>query len=263
MFLNTAPLWLSACVVVVVPTLLAMAGPSVVRRLVRLDTLSVNNEVAGFKFATVGVLYAVLLAFAVILVWEHFSAAESNVAREAGAGATIYRLIDGIEGESARTLRANLTTYLETAIREEWPAMEKGKESAAVTKALDNVYAAALSYRPADPRGVALVQSILLQLDQVTEARRARLLKAAGIVPGIVWAVLCTGAVITIGFTFFFGTSNIRAQSVMTGGLALLVTSALLIVVAIDHPFSGSVKVGPEALVEVLQDFAHARPSVR
>jgi hypothetical protein len=240
-----------------------MVGPSIVRRLVRLDTLSINNEVAGFKFATVGVLYAVLLAFAVILVWEHFSGAEANVTREAGAAATIYRLIEGLEGESARTLRASLTAYLETAIKEEWPAMEKGRESAAVTKALDSVYAAALSYRPTDPRGVALVQAILLQLDQVTEARRARLLKAAGIVPGIVWAVLCTGAVITIGFTFFFGTRNVRAQSLMTGGLALLVTSALLIVVAIDHPFSGSVKVGPEALVDVLQDFAHVRPNAR
>lgn len=240
-----------------------MAGPSIIRRWVRLDTLSINNEVAGFKFATVGVLYAVLLAFAVILVWEHFSGAEANVTREAGAAATIYRLIDGLEGESARSLRASLTTYLETTIREEWPAMEKGRESAAVTRALDSVYAAVLSYRPTDPRGVALVQAILLQLDQVTEARRARLLKATGIVPGIVWAVLCTGAFITVGFTFFFGTRNIRAQSLMTGGLALLVTSALLIVVAIDHPFSGSVKVGPEALADVLQDFAHARPSAR
>jgi len=250
-------------VVVVVPTLLAMAGPTIIRRWVRLDTLSINNEVAGFKFATVGVLYAVLLAFAVILVWEHFSNAEGNVTREAGAAATIYRLIDGLEGEPARTLRASLTTYLETAVREEWPAMENGRESAAVTKALDGVYAAALGYRPTDPRGVALLNAILLQLDQVTEARRARLLKAHGIVPAIVWVVLCTGAVITIGFTFFFGTRNVRAQSLMTGGLALLVTSALLIVVAIDHPFSGSVKVEPDALVDVLQDFAHTRPNVR
>lgn len=249
--------------VVVVPTLLAMAGPTIIRRWVRLDTLSINNEVAGFKFATVGVLYAVLLAFAVILVWEHFSGAEANVAREAGAAATIYRLIDGVEGESGRTLHANLTSYLEAAIREEWPAMEKGRESAAVTRALDSVYAAALSYRPAETRGIAVLQAILLQLDQVTEARRARLLKARGIVPGIVWTVLCMGAIITIGFTFFFGTRNIRAQSLMTGGLALLVTSALLIVVAIDHPFSGSVKVGPEALADVLEDFAHARPNVR
>jgi hypothetical protein len=56
---------------------------------VSLERLSSNNEVAGFKFATVGVLYAVLLAFAVIVVWEKFSAAEDHVALEAAAAATL------------------------------------------------------------------------------------------------------------------------------------------------------------------------------
>jgi len=43
-----------------------------------------------------GVLYAVLLAFAIIVVWEKFNVAENDVAREAGAAATIYRLSDGL-----------------------------------------------------------------------------------------------------------------------------------------------------------------------
>ena len=127
MVLNAEPLWLSAVVVVVVPTIFAMAGPMIIRRWVWLDALSLNNEVAGFKFATLGVLYAVLLAFAVILVWQHFSEAESNVVGEADAAATIYRLIDGLEAESGPTLNRNLTTYLETAVGEEWPAMERGR----------------------------------------------------------------------------------------------------------------------------------------
>ncbi len=59
-----------------------MVGPSVVRRYVTLEKLTAHNEIAGFKFATVGVLYAVLLAFAIIVVWEKFSAAETN--RRAG-----------------------------------------------------------------------------------------------------------------------------------------------------------------------------------
>ena len=82
---------------------------------------------------------------------------------------------------------------------------------------------------------------------------------ASGIVPGIVWLVLFGGgAVVTIGFTFFFGTENIRAQAMMTGALSVLIFSGLLIIIAIDHPFAGSVKVGPEALVLVLKDFSGA-----
>ena len=54
------------------------------------DKLAKNNEIAGFKFATVGVIYAVLLAFSVIVVWEKFSDAENAVAEEAGATAALF-----------------------------------------------------------------------------------------------------------------------------------------------------------------------------
>ena len=96
-FLATQPLWISALILIVPTTLLAMAGPVIVRRCCDYKQLRTNNEVAGFKFATVGVLYAVLLAFAVIVVWEKFNQAESEVAKEAGAAATVFRLIRGID----------------------------------------------------------------------------------------------------------------------------------------------------------------------
>ena len=255
MYFTKASLWLTGILVVVLPTALAMAGPFIIRRRVGLARLRGNNEVAGFKFATVGVLYAVLMAFAVIVVWEKFSDAEGDVAKEAGAAATIYRLIGGIDGEPARALRADMTTYLDKAINDDWAAMESGKASMTVTRALDAVYAAALAYKPTDAHGGAVLSQILDQLNTITEARRDRLTKAAGIVPSVVWLVLWAGALVTIGFTLFFGLENLGAQTLMTGGLAILVFSGLLVILAIDHPFSGYVKVTPDALVDVLHDF--------
>lgn len=257
-FFTTQPLWLSGILLVGLGTLLAMIGPVLVRRRVGLSRLSTNNEVAGFKFATVGVLYAVLLAFAVIIVWEKFSDAENDVAQEAGAAATIYRLADGIGAGPGIALRDSLTSYLKTAIADDWPAMERGGASPVATHALDGVYATLLTFTPSDGRGTALLAEILHQLGAATQARRARLVLAAGIVPGIVWLVLFGGAVLTIGFTFFFGTENLRAQTMMTGMLSVLILSGLFIIVAIDHPFTGSVKVHPEALSLVLEDFSAA-----
>jgi hypothetical protein len=256
MFLTNLPLWVSGILLVVLPTLLAMAGPILVRRRVRLERLSNNNEVAGFKFATIGVLYAVLLAFAVVVVWEKFSDAEDEVAQEAGAVATIYRLLTGAEGPSAATLREDLTAYVHAAIGDDWPAMAHGHSSPAANQALDHLYAGVLSFHPADQRGAALFAETLHQLDTLTQARRARLAKASGVVPGVVWLVLFGGAAVTIGFTFFFGSENLHAQALMTGALALLICSGLLVIAVIDHPFSGTVKVQPEALRVVLDDFA-------
>jgi hypothetical protein len=71
-----------------------------------LDQLRLNNEVAGFKFATVGALYAVLLAFAVIMVWEKFSEAENTVAQEAGLW---RRCTDWRTGSGASLARRSAT----------------------------------------------------------------------------------------------------------------------------------------------------------
>jgi Protein of unknown function (DUF4239) len=257
-FLTTQRLWLSGMLVVVLPTILAMAGPILVRRRLSLDKLSSNNEVAGFKFATVGVLYAVLLAFAVIVVWERLSDAEKAVAQEAGAAVTIYRLADGVGAEPAIALRDRLTGYLTAAVAEDWPAMARGRESPIATHALDDVYAALLTFTPGDNRGAVLLAELLHQLDEVTQARRARLVLAAGVVPKILWLVLFGGAFVTIGFTFFFGTESLRAQTVMTGVLSLLIFAGLFVIISTDYPFAGSIQVRPEALSLALEDFGPA-----
>ncbi len=85
LFLCSLPLWLGAFFCVLTPTALAMLGPVLVRRRYPLSLLVKNNEIAGFKFATIGVIYAVILAFAIVAVWEKFSDAELRVLQETGA----------------------------------------------------------------------------------------------------------------------------------------------------------------------------------
>ena len=179
-FLTGLPLWLSGMLIVGLPTVLAMSGPIVVRRYVTLEKLAKNNEVAGFKFAVVGVLYAVLLAFAIIVVWQRFSDAENNVATEAGAAANIYRLSQGINGQPGITLRGALTNYLRVVISEGWPLMERGSPSTSAREALDGVYKAVLTLESPEQRNTALVSEILRQLDTITQMRRARLSAAVG-----------------------------------------------------------------------------------
>jgi len=257
-FLTTQPLWVSGTILVGLTTVLAMLGPSVVRRYVTLESLATHNDIAGFKFATIGVLYAVLLAFAIILVWQKFSDAEASVVQEAGAAATIYRLSDGLGDKPAAQIRDKLTNYLSATIADDWPAMDRGTPRASTSsqRALDAIYKALLTSDSSPQGDVAVLAEILHQLDVVTQARRARLVAAVGVVPNVIWLVLFGGGVLTVGFTFFFGTENLRAQTVMTALLSILIFSELLAIVAIDRPFSGPVKVEPNALAYVLEDFA-------
>jgi hypothetical protein len=237
---------------------LAMTGPFLVRLRIRLQHLRGNNEVAGFKFAVIGVLYAVLLAFVVIIAWERFHDAENALAREGGASATVNRLAGGLDESSAAALRANLSAYLNSVLRDDWPAMVRGRSSAVTTRVLSDLYDRVIRYRPADLHDSNLQAELLSELDQVTRARRERLVMSEGTVPAVIWFVLFLGAALTISFTFFFGTENLIAQSLMTGILAAIILSAVLVVIALDRPYTGAIVVSKEPIRTVLEDMGGA-----
>jgi Protein of unknown function (DUF4239) len=257
LFLSRCPLWLTAIFVVVLPTIAAMCGPALIRRRVALENLTINNEIAGFKFATVGVLYAVLVAFAIIMVWERFADAESAVAQEAGATTALYRLASG-SGPEAVEMRRALDKYLALAIERDWPQMAVERKSNDVTRALDGVYATAVQLAQNGSRPTAVLIAMFNQLDVLTQARRTRLHLAIGIVSPLLWVVLTVGGVLTVAFTFFFGTKNLRAQIMMTGILSIVVFMSLFIIISINHPFTGPVHVDSEPLQAVLLEFGRS-----
>jgi hypothetical protein len=252
-FLTTRPLWVLILLLILF-TALAMAGPLLIRRRIGFEKLRTNNEVAGFKFATIGVLYAVLLAFVVIIAWERFHDAEKALATEAGSAATIYGLAAGLGDPTAATLHSRVTEYLESILKDEWPAMAAGRESPKTTQALIRLYTALVRVRPSDMHDQDLQQELYRELDKMTEARRERVVMAEGTVPGAIWFVVFLGAVLTIAFTFFFATQNVITQCLMTGALAAMVFSAILVIIAIDRPFTGAVVVPQSSIRTALED---------
>ena len=134
-FLSELPLWQLILAVVVIPTAIAIGFQVLVRRLVGVERLALNNEVAGFIFAIIGVVYAVLLAFVVIAVWEKFSEGQTSVARESAAAAALFYYSEGAEPEAAK-LHESLIYYLKLVIESDWPAMATNAEDSQTTNAL-------------------------------------------------------------------------------------------------------------------------------
>jgi hypothetical protein len=260
-FLETQPLWVSGAIIIGLGTLLSLVGLVLVRRCVDVRTLTSNNELAGHKLATIGVLYAVTLAFAIIVVWERFAAAELDVVHEAGASGNLYRLSQGVSDKGA--VRSAVTNYLKAAINDDWPAMDRALDvegivgtTGAAKEALDAIYSVLVS--SGGQADGAVVSEMLRQVNVVALSRRARLIASEGAVPNLLWLVLLGGAAITIGYTFFFGAESLRTQALMTALLAIMIFLELTVIVGLDRPFSGAIKVGPNALAAVLAEYGHS-----
>ena len=255
-FLSALPLWALILTVIVIPTSLAIGVQVLVRRSVGVEKLALNNEVAGFIFAIIGVVYAVLLAFVVIAVWEKFSEGQTSVATESAAAAALFYYSEGTEPEAA-TLRENLIHYLKLVIDSDWPAMATDTEDAKTTDALGSLYRAAMALNRSGTRSVADMSEVFTQIDNLTLARRVRLHLSTGLVPEIIWITLFGGAGLTVCFALFFGSPNGLAHLAMTAVLSIVLAAGLVVIIALDHPFSGPVHISPESLEHVLAIAEH------
>jgi hypothetical protein len=93
--------------------------------------LSLNNEVAGFKYAVVGVLYAVLLAFVVVAVWEDYRDTETAVRNEAKAVIDLHHLASVLPDPGGSSIRRHLIACAKQVRHSEWTAMAKGRQARA------------------------------------------------------------------------------------------------------------------------------------
>jgi hypothetical protein len=93
------------------------------RRKWGIDRLKLNNEVAGFKFSVIGVLYAVLLAFVVIAVWENYNATEGAIRNEGKAVGAMAQLSYALPEAQDEEMRRLLDAYVKEAQQSEWPMM--------------------------------------------------------------------------------------------------------------------------------------------
>jgi hypothetical protein len=237
---------------------LAVGALALVRRSVEVSRLVVHQDVAGFILAVVGVVYAVLLAFVVIAVWQQFEAAQATSEQEAVAVGSLYRdaLVQGASGAPAR--RA-LREYAHSVVESEWPEMaEQHRDSGQTDAALDRVWGAFRLERPAGTAEAPFHEEAVKRLHDVSELRRTRIFESSNALPGPLWGVLIAGALITIGFTYFFGVASLRAQVLMVSALASIVGLALFPIVVLDLPFTGGgVGVEPAAMKGVIREFSH------
>ncbi len=222
--------------------LAALVGPSIigfviVHRLVPVSVRRAHNDVAGFVFSVVGVMYGVLLAFVVIVVWEQYSESRINARHESSAALSLQQAM-GAYAESSHSpdLRPALLSYLHEIVDGEFPAMAAQRRLPPVSQALEAIWQGVQGLSPTSLRQQVLYGELIGRLNELERLRAERLGDAHEQLPHVIWLALIVGAVLTIGFSFFLGTENVRAHGVMTAVLGALVGVIFYVIVQLDYP---------------------------
>ncbi|MDR3671088.1 MAG: DUF4239 domain-containing protein [Holophaga sp.] len=214
------------------------------------------REPAGIVFNVIAVLYAVLLAFMVISVWEGFNQASLTVEAESGSLLAIVMELDAHRGHSAAfgRLKQAVDGYAHSVMEEEYPAMGRMQRSPRTTAAFERIWAAAHYLGTDSPGEINLQQSIYYHLGEAQKARESRLLLSRRGLPAAMWTVILAGAFLTMTFSLFISTERFWPQALMNFSLGLITALVIFAILELSYPFVGNVNVAPEGFEYLIQN---------
>ncbi len=246
------PTWLLCILMVTVYVSLSIAGLLIVRKYYPHDRCQLHNDIGGFIFATLGVLYAVILAFTVLITWQDFDKAQDITDKEASCIGSLYRYAEAFPADIRAKVKNELALYVNAIVSEEWPMMARGQGSVNVHRMNKNLWELYNGFQPKNESEKIFLSASVQHMARASELRTQRIAVSSQGIHPLIYFILITGSILTIGFSMLFGTENITPHLIMTALMAAMIAISLLTIVAIDYPFTGDLIIKPDVFTEVL-----------
>jgi uncharacterized protein DUF4239 len=252
------PDWLLCIAVIGLMSALSMAGLWLVHRRMPTEVRSQHNQVAGYLINVLGVIFAVILAFIAVAVWETAGKAQGVVEAEANEVADILRNAVVYPEPLARRVRAGLRQYLTIVVTQEWNLQQEGAISLAAWHVLEDLHNDLLAFKPGTS-GETIVHAIVLKhVDDLVNARRSRQHLLGSSLNPLIWMVLIVLTMLTITCCYFIGSHGIGVQMMLTGLVGAAIGAMLSLIIAMDYPFRGSESIGSVPFQRLLDDLSRA-----
>jgi len=234
-------------VAVATAIILAGSGQTYVHRRFSSQDFVAHNEVGGIIIAVAGTLYAVILGFLTVVVWQHFLEARELVVLESGADVDAWHTAVGLPSKVRQRVRVDMLKYAEIMTDSEWPMMKQGGFDAnAAAVAMDAIDATG-TLVPGNMGESNAQNATMQQLGVMHDARQRRIAINSSGVSWFEWLILLIGATCVICFCWLFGLRNARTQLLMTSTVVTIIVSILVLLFELQSPFRSDVGIAPDA----------------
>jgi hypothetical protein len=254
-FLYSHPTWEVGLLVIGVWTGLALLGLYTFHRLVDVHTRHKDTETVGLTYAIVAVVYAVLIAFIVVDVFETFAKGDEIATAEANKLSNLMLDSSGLPPQMGASVREDLDKYVGIVVKSEWPNQQKGKLSDATFEAgwatLAHLSKQLAEFEPATMGQNVNKGEMLRAMNDLFRARRSRIIAAGEHLPDVVWQILLLAGAVAVAYTYLFGAHSFGIHLTITGLVSATISLVFVLIIALDYPFRGEVSVGDDAFVSV------------
>ena len=254
------PAALVGSVTVAFVVVLAVLGLLLARRVFSHERLK-STETATTQVLTLsGLLYAVLVAFVVVIVWQQFNDAQKRTEEEAVAISDLLHDSDGLPAAGRPSVQQSLIDYAKDVVESEFPRMRRGEVIEQESSHLTTVWRDVLKIEPSSQSENAFYTAVVDKVNDLASARTARIAAADYHIPGELWVMLLGGGVIILVFTYLFPTPDAVLHSLVIGLAGALLAFVLYLIFAMEHPFVGTIAVSDHPYVNVLNAWAKLKP---
>jgi hypothetical protein len=217
---------------------------------IRNDTLTDFRDHSGLVSGVSGTLFAVTVGMLVVASWGAIGTAKDNASAEARALDDLVWYAHTMHQPYQNRVTALLQDYTQQVVTLDWPEMAQREElSQQAWQTLDAIRYEFSVYTPKTAGEIPRYQQALSELQSVYDDRLTRQDETRSSVPSILWFALIVSGSIVILVPVFFGSTRRPVHGMLAFLTAAVLAFVLFMIAEFTHPFSGAIRVNPEAFV--------------
>jgi hypothetical protein len=224
-------------------TVVAVSAMLLVRRGAPAGSYFEDGDRAAGVFGVLATGFAVLLGFVVFLSFESYDTSRSGAETEAEIVTQQFETAQLLPVAARAPLTGALVCYARSVIHQAWPEMEAGTLGDKVNPWGVVTFRIIRATHPQSAVEQAAYAKWLDQRSDREDARIDRIHGGEGVIPVPLWIVLLISAGVIFVFMLFFADSAERAvvQATLMGGVAVVISSMLLLLWFLDNPYHAGV----------------------
>jgi len=211
------------------------------------------HEIEGLNVVIllVGEIYAVLLAFAIFVIWSQFTEVENSVMRECDSLDDVLRFSQYLNADARAAIRRGIANYVQHVLKYEWQSLGDGRIDKQAEEFFSRFMQSVIEVKPASEAERMLYVRLLDMAQKSSNCRDERITKSLTRLPPTLGGLVNTIALVLVLRVFVYPFHHWLA-----GLSCLVVISSVLflanfVMMDTDNPLVGTWNVSPKPFSEL------------
>lgn len=219
----------------------------------------IDSGVAGVFFAVIGIVYAILIGFAIYMVSTDFNELRRSTWSEVSQLQNAWDYLSFLDNQHDVVLgiKSALQSYLDSIVANEWPAMSKLTDTDTNTpESLKSVMRAVNAIRVTNPSDSVALEKIMECIASADRLRVDRLVASRYRLPALVYHLVVILSLIIVSVFSFLAIDAVGVNLALNGVNGFAIALVCLIIRDLDNPFRGAWKIEPIPFVRLQEHWA-------